>query len=158
MNCSAATSATRAHLFVQDFEADQYADQSNAGFSPQLADAQASPWPALQLAIAQTIYYLGFLLLPVLLFWVGLSREDLLHGLYLALLLIYFLPSSLSLEPSVKAGAISWRQVNCAEFVILRQTRKLSLHSRYACQHSCCATSVGALRFFHSFYTCVCSM
>ena len=158
MNYAAATSATRSHLFVQDFEADQYADQSNAGFSPQLADAQASPWPALQLAIARTIYYLGFLLLPVLMFWVGLSRDDLLHGLYLALLLIYFLPSSLSLEPNIKAGAISWRQVSCAEFVILRKTRKLSLHSRYACQHSCCATSVGVLRFFHSFYTCVYSM
>lgn len=107
-------SATRSHLFAQDFEADQHADQSNAGFSPQLADAQAFPWPALQLAIVRTIYYLGFLLLPVLMFWVGLSREDLLHGLYLALLLIYFLPSSLSLEPSIKAGAISWRQVSCA--------------------------------------------
>ena len=56
----------------------------------------------------------GFLVLPGLLFWVGLSREDLLHGLYLALLLVPFLASALQLEPHVSLAALHPRQVTCS--------------------------------------------
>lgn len=79
-----------------------------------------SPWPAVQLDLARTVHYLGFLLLPGILFWVGLSQEDLMHAVYLALLLIQFLPSILSLEPTVTAGAITNHQVCYIQLAGLR--------------------------------------
>ena len=72
---------------------------------------RASPWPALQLALGRAVYYLGFLALAMILFWVGLSRQDLLHGIYLALLVLWFLGHSLALEPRVSMGAIGNDQV-----------------------------------------------
>lgn len=94
-------------LDLQDFEADQF----SSAHSREVALPDASPWPVLCLTLARAMYYLGFLLLPGIMFWVGLSREDLLHGVYLVLLLVSFLPSSLTLEPAVKSGAVTQRQV-----------------------------------------------
>lgn len=79
--------------------------------SPGMPTPRASPWPALQLALGRAIYYLGFLALPSMLFWVGLSNQDLLHGSYLALLVAWFLCHSLALEPRVSMGAIGNNQV-----------------------------------------------
>ena len=74
-----------------------------------------SPWPALQLALGRAAYYAGFLTLPTILFWVGLSTPDLLHGGYLALLVTWFLGYSLLLEPRASMGAIGNNQVcQCA--------------------------------------------
>lgn len=86
--------------------------QGTPQLSPNFTSPRASPWPALQLALGRAIYYLGFLVLPAVLLWVGLSSQDLLHGGYLALLVIYFLSHSLSLEPHVSMGAIGNAQVN----------------------------------------------
>ena len=79
--------------------------------NPELPTPRASPWPALQLALGRAVYYLGFLALPATLFWVGLSSQDLLHASYLALLVVWFLGHSLSLEPRVSLGAIGNDQV-----------------------------------------------
>lgn len=98
-------------VVVQDFEADDYTPQRSAGQVPEAGSPYVSPWPALQLELGRAIYYSGFLLLPCTLFWVGLSQQDLSHGLYLALLLLQLLPRSLSLEPSLKAGTITKCQV-----------------------------------------------
>ena len=80
--------------------------------SPSLISPRPSPWPALQLALGRALYYLGFLALPAVLFWVGLSSQNLLHAAYLALLVIWFLAHSLSLEPHVKMGALGNDQVS----------------------------------------------
>lgn len=79
--------------------------------SPTMPTPRASPWPALQLALGRAVYYLGFLALPSILFWVGLSCQDLLHGSYLALLVVWFLGHSLALEPRVSMGPIGNNQV-----------------------------------------------
>ena len=79
--------------------------------SPGMPTPRASPWPALQLALGRAVYYLGFLALPSVLFWVGLSCQDLLHGTYLALLVAWFLAHSLALQPRVSMGAIGNNQV-----------------------------------------------
>lgn len=83
-----------------------------------------SPWPALQLALGRAAYYLGFLALPALLFWVGLSSPDLLHGGYLALLVAGFLGHSLLLEPRASVGAIGNDQVCLSD--VLSDTALLS--------------------------------
>ena len=85
--------------------------------SPGLLSPRPSPWPALQLALGRAIYYLGFLALPTILFWVGLSSQDLLHAAYLALLVIWFLAHSLSLEPHVNLGVLGNDQV-CSSFFL----------------------------------------
>ncbi len=83
--------------------------------SPGLISPRPSPWPALQLALGRALYYLGFLALPAILFWVGLSSRNLLHAAYLALLVVWFLAHSLSLEPHVRAGALGSDQASgCA--------------------------------------------
>ena len=81
------------------------------GQTPRMPTPRASPWPALQLALGRAVYYLGFLVLPSILFWVGLSCQDLLHGSYLALLVVWFLGHGLALEPRVSMGAIGNSQV-----------------------------------------------
>ena len=80
--------------------------------SPGLISPRPSPWPALQLALGRALYYLGFLALPAILFWVGLSSQNVLHAAYLALLVIWFLAHSLSLEPHVEAGALGTDQAS----------------------------------------------
>ncbi len=88
--------------------------------SPGLISPRPSPWLALQLALSRALYYLGFLALPAILFWVGLSSRNLLHAAYLALLVVWFLAHSLSLEPHVRAGALGrdqasgWAVLCCA--------------------------------------------
>lgn len=87
------------------------AGQSTPQPSPGITSPRSSPWPALQLALGRAIYYLGFLALPAILFWVGLSSQDLLHAAYLTLLVVWFLAHSLSLEPHVSMGALGNDQV-----------------------------------------------
>ena len=85
--------------------------QGTPQLSPSFMSARPTSWPALQLALGRAVYYLGFLALPAVLFWVGLSCQDLLHGAYLALLMLWFLGHSLSLEPHVSQGATGNDQV-----------------------------------------------
>ena len=76
-----------------------------------LQEGQGSAWPALQLALLRALYYLGFLALPAVLLWAGLSPHNVLSTAYLAGLVIWFLAHSLALEPHVQMGVLGKQQV-----------------------------------------------
>ena len=56
-------------------------------------------------------HYLGFLLIPVAVFLVGVCEYDLLHAGYLAQLLVYFLSSTAKLEPPLETAVVPLRKV-----------------------------------------------
>lgn len=97
-----------------------------------------SPWPALQLALGRAAYYTGFLVLPAILFWVGLSTPDLLHGGYLALLVAWFLGHSLLLEPRASMGAIGNNQVCLSSVLSEAVSSFLDISSCKCCLRLCC--------------------
>ena len=56
-------------------------------------------------------HYLGFVLVPLAAFLVGVCEYDLLHAGYLAQLLAYFLSSTARLEPPLETAVVPMRKV-----------------------------------------------
>ena len=57
-------------------------------------------------------HYLGFVLVPLAAFLVGVCEYDLLHAGYLAQLLAYFLSSTARLEPPLETAVVPMRKVS----------------------------------------------
>lgn len=69
-----------------------------------VAEADLEPgsaWANLSFAVKRTLWFVGFLLLPPAIFLVGVLEFDPLHGAYLAYLLLFLLPRTVRLQPSL---------------------------------------------------------
>lgn len=68
-------------------------------------------WEVLGSSTVHAAHYLGFVLVPLVVFLVGVSEYDLLHAGYLAQLLVYFLSSTARLEPPLETAVVPLRKV-----------------------------------------------
>ena len=68
-------------------------------------------WEVLGSSTVHAAHYLGFLLIPVAVFLVGVCEYDLLHAGYLAQLLVYLLGSTAKLEPPLETAVVPLRKV-----------------------------------------------
>ena len=68
-------------------------------------------WEVLGSSTVHAAHYLGFVLVPLVVFLVGVSEYNLLHGCYLAQLLAYFLSSTARLEPPLETAVVPLRKV-----------------------------------------------
>ena len=73
-------------------------------------------WEVLGSSTVQAAHYLGFILIPLGAFLVGVFQYDLLHAGYLAQLLVYFLGSTARLEPPLETAVVPLRQVIICRF------------------------------------------
>lgn len=76
-------------------------------------------WEVLGSSTVQAAHYLGFILIPLGAFLVGVFQYDLLHAGYLAQLLVYFLGSTARLEPPLETAVVPLRQVIILQVHIL---------------------------------------
>lgn len=85
-------------------------------------------WDVLGASTVHAAHYLGFILVPLGAFLVGVCEYDLLHAGYLVQLLAYFLSSTARLEPPLETAVVPLRKVLhlpsslgccCTEFVLL---------------------------------------
>ena len=68
-------------------------------------------WAVLGASTVHAAHYLGFVLVPLAAFLVGVCEYDLLHAGYLAQLLAYFLSSTARLEPPLETAVVPMRKV-----------------------------------------------
>ena len=61
-------------------------------------------------------HYVGFVVVPLVVFLVGVCEYDLLHAGYLAQLLAYFLSSTAQLEPPLETAVVPMRKVDPLAF------------------------------------------
>ena len=72
-------------------------------------------WEVLGSSTVHAAHYLGFVLVPLVVFLVGVCEYDLLHAGYLAQLLVYFLSSTAKLEPPLETAVVPMRKVQFLE-------------------------------------------
>ena len=68
-------------------------------------------WAVLGASTVHAAHYMGFVLVPLAAFLVGVCEYDLLHAGYLAQLLAYFLSSTACLEPPLETAVVPMRKV-----------------------------------------------
>jgi len=75
-------------------------------------------WEGLGSSAVHAAHYLGFVLVPLGVFLVGVCEYDLLHAGYLAQLLVYFLSSTAQLEPPLETAVVPLRKVSFCQSLL----------------------------------------